>query len=110
MIFDKDKLFLVLDETGHNVEYTIEVPSDEDVYFMRRSRSGSWSENVKGELILTVLDSGDGFRFKWQEGKNKVLDYAQTIELNIMLNFLNDTSRMPNRYSIVDAEMIVDLV
>lgn len=110
MQLENDKLFLVLDETGHSVEYTIEAPSEEDVYFMRRSRNNCWSDHVKGELILTVFDSGEGFRFKWESGKNKVLDYAQTVELNIMLNFLNNTSRMPNRYSVVNAEMVVDLV
>ena len=107
---EKDKLFLVLDETGHSVEYTIEAPSDEDVYFMRRSRNNSWSDHVKGELILTVFDTGNGFKIKWDTKPDKVLDYSQIVELTIMLNFLNDTSRMPNRYSVVDSEMIVDLV
>ena len=107
---EKDKLFLVLDETGHSVEYTIEAPSDEDVYFMRRSRNDCWSDTAKGELILTVFDTGNGFKIKWDTKPDKVLDYSQIVELTIMLNFLNDTSRMPNRYSVVDSEMIVDLV
>jgi hypothetical protein len=109
-MINEDKLFLVLDETGHNVEYTIEMPSEEDAYFMRRSRSECWSESARGELILTVLDSGEGYRIKWETKPNKTLDYAQTVELTIMLNFLNNMSRMPNRYSVVNAELIVDIV
>ena len=109
-MLNKDKLYLVLDEKGADVEYTIHVPADEDIYILKRSAGSSWAEHAKENVILTVLDSGDGFKVKWEEKPGKVLDYSQTIELTIMLNFINSVSRMPNRYSIVDSDDIVDLV
>jgi hypothetical protein len=109
-MLNKDKLYLVLDEKGTDVEYTIHVPADEDIYILKRSNSETWSDHVKEEVILTILNSGDGFKIKWEEKPGKVLDYSQTIELTIMLNFINSVSRMPNRYSIVDSDDVVDLV
>lgn len=109
-MLNKDKFYLVLDEKGNDVEYTIHVPADEDIYILKRSGSGTWSEHAREETVLTILDSGNGFRIKWEEKPGKVLDYSQTNELTIMLNFINSVSRMPNRHSIVDSDDIVDLV
>lgn len=107
----EDKLYLVLDHDASNVEYTIHVPADEDIYVLKRSNSESWSSHVREETILTILNSGSGFRIKWEEQpKGKLLDYSQAIELTIMLNFINQVSRMPNNYKIVDAAQITDIV
>ena len=50
-MFNKNKLYLVLDPEGHNVEYTIHAPADEDIYVMRRSKSSTWSDHVQDERV-----------------------------------------------------------
>lgn len=109
-MFNKNKLYLVLDPEGHNVEYTIHAPADEDIYVMRRSKSSTWSDHVQDEIILTVFNTGDGYRIKWEEKPGKVLDYSQIAELTIMLNFMNHNESIPLKFTIVDADDIVDLV
>jgi hypothetical protein len=109
-MYNKNKLYLVLDQKNDNVEYTIHVPEDEDIYVLRRSSSSTWSEDVRDEVILTILDSGNGLKLKWETKPNKVLDYSQVVELTIMLNFVNNVSRMPNKYNIVDSDDIVEVM
>lgn len=110
-MLSKNKLFLVLGKDGHDVEYTIHVPADEDIYVMRRSNSATWSDHVRDEVILTVLNSGDGYKIKWENKSNsKLLDYSQVVELTIMLNFINQTDSIPNKYTLVDVDDIVDIM
>jgi hypothetical protein len=106
----KNKLYLVLNPENHDVEYTILSPFDEDIFVMRRSHSSAWSDHVRDEVIMTVFNTGDGYRIKWEEKTGKVLDYSQIAELTIMLNFINHNSTIPSKYTIIDADDIVDIV
>jgi hypothetical protein len=107
----KDKLYLVLDSDANNVEYTIHVPADEDIYVLKRSSSETWSSHVREETVLTILNSGNGFRIKWEEKPQKnMLDYSEVVQLTIMLNFINQASSMPNSYKIIDADQMTDIM
>ena len=106
-----DKTYIVLNSKMDTVEFTIHVPADEDVYVLKRSSSETWSSHVREETVLTILDSGDGFRIKWEEQpKGKMLDYTQVVALTIMLNFVNQVSRIPENYKIVDVDEISNVL
>lgn len=67
-------------------------------YQLHRSDSSRWTH--PNELILSVLDHGDGLKFS--EKLDKDLDYAQIAELNLFLNLIrrHDTSLMDEYYFI----------
>jgi hypothetical protein len=107
----KDKNYLILDSDSANVEYVIHIPADEDIYVLKRSVSETWSSNVRGETVLTLLNSGNGFKIKWEEKPEKnILDYSQAVQLTIMLNFVNQVSSMPSNYKIVNADDAIDIM
>ncbi|NBW33879.1 MAG: hypothetical protein EBR30_02370 [Cytophagia bacterium] len=105
----KDKVYYVLNDD--TVQYIIEAPAEEDIYILKRSSSEYWTPRVRGEEVLTVLNSGNGYKIQWKESTGKVLDYAQAIELTIILNFLNQKCcNIPMKYSIVSAENVTELL
>lgn len=107
----QNKLYLVLNPEKDNVEYTIFVPGDEDIYVLRRSSDDCWSEHVRDEVVLTILNSGNGYKIKWEEAsKSKLIDYSQAVELTILLNFINAVDRNPSKYKIIDSDELVDLM
>lgn len=107
----QNKVYLVVNPEKDTVEYTIFVPGDEDIYVLRRSSDTQWQEHVRDEVVLTIFNSGDGYKIKWKESsKNKLLDYSQSIELTILLNFINTIDRHPFKYKFVDSDELVDLM
>lgn len=107
----KDKLYYVIDTEQQSIEYVIEQPGDEDVLVMRRSDSESWSEHARGEEIMKVFGTGNGYHIKWAEKPGKVLDYSQIAELTVMLNFINKfDSNSPLKYHVVDTNNMVETV
>lgn len=107
----QNKLYLVLNPEKDSVEYTIFVPGDEDIYVLRRSSDTCWSEHVRDEVVLTILNSGDGYKIKWEESsKSKLIDYSQAVELTILLNFINATDKYPFKYKIINSDDLIDLM
>jgi hypothetical protein len=67
-------------------EYNIQVDNkDGSVYTLTRSGS-LWSEPETGSIALQMHNDGEGFH---TTKIGKKLDYAQTAELSILLNFIN---------------------
>jgi hypothetical protein len=100
----KNKTYYVMGgENEHDIEYIIEVPNNEDVIIMKYSDSVTWSQHVRNQKIMEVLNSGDGYRINWTTKPGKVLDYAQIAELTIMLDFLNRFDYSPMKYKILEA-------
>ena len=107
----QNKVYLVLNAEKDTVDYTIFVPGDEDIYVLRRSSDTQWSEHVRDEVVLTILNSGDGYKIKWEESsKSKLIDYSQAVELTILLNFINAVDSNPSKYKIIDSDELVDLM
>lgn len=110
-VMNSNKVYIVINTEKDNIEYTIFVPADEDIYVLRRSSSTAWSSHVRDEVILTILDSGNGFKVKWEEpNKNRMLDYSQAVELTLMLNFINAVDKNPSRFKIIDSDELVELM
>lgn len=107
----KTKEYYVIDKQTQGVEYVIESPDDEDIFILRRSSNNNWSDHVQGETIMTVLNSGNGYRITWSKKPEVVLDYGQIMELTIMLNFLNKfDNAVPMNYHVVDANDMIETV
>lgn len=106
----KDKLYYVIDKNAETADYVIEVPGDEDLVILRRSKGEMWSNNVKGEEILRVYDSGSGYRIVWAEKPDKkVMEYHKALELSLILNFMNKVQRIPLTYHIVEVTDTISL-
>jgi len=70
-------------------DYTIVVTENDNntTYVLSRSESSHWSEHARGEELLTLVDDGNGYKFKEKIGR--AVDYAQFAELYILIQFIN---------------------
>jgi thymidylate synthase len=92
--------YLVINNDSCDVEYIIE--SNDNCHLLRRSNSRMWSEDVHHEKILSIIDTGEGYKIDWEEKPARVMDYSQSAELTLMLNFLEKKSRDPLQYHMVN--------
>ena len=72
-------------------DYDIEIeefPDNITEYSLYRSNGGEWTENKRGEKCVSLVNTGNGIVFPKKKYKGE-LDYAETAELFILLNFIN---------------------
>lgn len=76
-------------EENNDHDYTIGVIENEKdtTYVMSRSESSHWSEPCRGEVLITLVDDGNGYKFKDKIGKD--VNYAEFAELYILMQFIN---------------------
>jgi len=65
-----------------------------EVTTLFRSHEETWSEDNRGEEIVSLIDTGDMMIFPKKEFAGDV-DYDKIAELYILLHFINKTERMP---------------
>jgi hypothetical protein len=85
-------------------EYTITIEDTDDgvLTTLYRSKSTVWSESIRGEFILSMLNTGDGVKLN---KKFKKLDYSELFELRLLLNFENKCDTDLNRDSYIVNEV-----
>ena len=79
---------LVINTEENDLEYIIQV-NDTDKgteYVLSRSGSGCWTESCRNEIVLTLLDDGNGVKISPKIGKE--LDYAHLSQLQLLLQFI----------------------
>lgn len=85
------KTFIIMDTAGegysHDYDVTVENTDKGTEYTMYYSRNHYWNEDVRGEKIMTVIDTGDGYIVNPKFCKE--MDYAEMAELFAMLSFIN---------------------
>ncbi len=91
-ISEKSK-YLVLDHEG-NHEYDLVVIDHGSTFAVRTielyySNSEQWTSEVRGELVLSMTDNGNGVKF---DRKFKKLGYDEMLEMRILLNFEHKTN------------------
>lgn len=59
-----------------------------------RSFNDVWDEHSKGDEVIKIIDTGDGYVFPKKLIHNEV-DYCLGAELYIIMAFINKTGRMP---------------
>jgi thymidylate synthase len=92
--------YLVINNHNLDVEYFIE--SDDNWHTLRRSNSKTWSEDVHYEKILSIKDTGEGYKIEWEEKPAKVMDYSAAAELTLLLNFIEKKDKNPLEYQMVN--------
>lgn len=90
--FNEEK-YMVLDHEG-NHEYDLVVTNHNDLDGVRtislyHSMGEQWTSHVRGDLVLSMIDTGNGVKF---DRKLKKLDYSQFLYLRIILNFEHRTT------------------
>ena len=59
-----------------------------------RSFNDIWADNKKGDEVLKIIDTGDGYVFPKKVFSGEV-DYCLGAELYIIMAFISKTERMP---------------
>ena len=104
----KSEKYLVINNHYLEVEYFIE--SDDNWYTLRRSNSKIWSEDAHYEKILSIKDTGEGYKIEWEEKASKVMDYGSAAELTLLLNFIEKKDKNPSQYHMVNVIMMHQLL
>ena len=82
------KNYYVIETLGQSVEYIITETDTDDgmMYQLHRSLNETWSEDCQGELLITMINDGDGYKFKWKQNEKKRLGYDEIEHLYLLIN------------------------
>jgi hypothetical protein len=83
----KRKFIVLSKESEYEYDITVEKTDGGVLTTLFRSSSTIWSDSVKGEEILSMLNDGNGVKFNNKIGKK--LPYDELSELRLLLNFEN---------------------
>lgn len=69
-----------------------------EVYTLSYSTSSVWNEWVKGKRILTLVDTGNGLKFKFSEKTElRNLQYNQANYIAILLKYVNKLQKIQTK-------------
>jgi len=71
-----------------NKDYVYVIVVDDNTYTLKRTHSGTWTEQAKGVAVITIVDDGDGITIKFDKAKPSKMDYAKQRELQLLLTFI----------------------
>lgn len=80
--------FYVVDKSNDALEFVIsEKLTDDGVeYKLLRSKNDTWADPVKGEVLVTLIDDGNGYKFKWKQSEKKRIGYDELEHLYLLIN------------------------
>lgn len=85
------RFLVVSKEDGHEYDILVKTVGDEIEYKIHASKNGIWQEKTKGELFLTMIDTGNGIKFIRVAGKLiNLIDYDEATHMRILLIFRNN--------------------
>lgn len=92
--------------TVHEYDIIKSINSDgnEEITLLR-SFDDVWAEDRKGDEVIKIIDTGDGYIFPKKLIYNEV-DYCLAAELYIIMAFINKTERMPLFKGIIEEVVI----
>ena len=67
----------------HDYDYESVTTSEGVWHILKRSHGEGWYEHVRGEVLYSILDDGNGFKFDQKIKKN--LDYHEAFSLSVIL-------------------------
>lgn len=84
------KNYYVIETLGQSIEYVItEVETDDGtMYQLHRSLNDTWSEDSKGEVLVTMINDGNGYKFKWKQHEKKRLGYDEIEHLYLLIDYV----------------------
>jgi hypothetical protein len=89
----EEKKYVVLSDGQH--EYDILDSTNNKGHRVMKlfySEAEFWNANIRGKMVLKMVDTGNGVRFS----KNaKSLDYGELAEIRLLMNFAKSTDENP---------------
>jgi hypothetical protein len=84
------KNFYVIEQLNQSVEYVITEADTDDgtMYQLYRSLNETWSEDCRGEVLVTMIDDGNGYKFKWKQKEKKRLGYDEIEHLYLLIDYV----------------------
>lgn len=84
------KNFYVIEQLNQSVEYVITEADTDDgtMYQLHRSLNETWSEDSKGELLVTMINDGNGYKFKYKHAEKKRLGYDEIEQLYLLIDYV----------------------
>lgn len=80
-----DKKYIVISENGeHDYNVTVEKTAKGKEYSVFHSNGEQWRTPVKGDLILKMVDDGNGMKFSKKLPKK--MEYHEVLALHILLS------------------------
>lgn len=82
------KNFYVIDTLEQSVEYIITEADTDDgtMYQLHRSLNDTWSEDCQGEVLVTMINDGNGYKFKYKHAEKKRLGYDEIEHVYLLIN------------------------
>jgi zona occludens toxin (predicted ATPase) len=96
------KNYYVIDALQQDVEYVItETETDNGtLHQLWRSMGSTWSEDVKGELLVSLENDGNGFKYKFKPREKKRIDYDEIEWLYLLIDFVRKQDNSRSIYNI----------
>ena len=105
------KEYMAIDHEGlHDYNIVIEdIENKGTKYSIFRSQGAQYQTHAKGELVISMTDTGDDIEFS---KSIKTLDYTEALCLRVLLTLEHETSIVgitPLKYRIVENKQILEL-
>jgi hypothetical protein len=96
------KNYYVIDALQQDVEYVItETETDNGtLHQLWRSMGSTWSEDVKGELLVSLENDGNGFKYKFKPREKKRIDYDEIEWLYLLIDFVRKQDNSRSIYNV----------
>ena len=80
----------VIERLGQSVEYIITETDTDDgtMYQLHRSLNNTWSKDCQGEILVTMINDGNGYKFKWKQEERKRLGYDEIEHLYLLIDYV----------------------
>jgi hypothetical protein len=98
----KMKNYYVIDALQQDIEFVItEADTDNGtLYQLWRSMGSTWSEEAKGELLVSLENDGNGFKYKFKPREKKRIDYDEIEWLYLLIDFVRKKDNLRSIYNI----------
>jgi len=96
------KNYYVIDALQQDVEYVItEVETDNGtLHQLWRSMGSTWSEEAKGELLVSLENDGNGFKYKFKPHEKKRIEYDEIEWLYLLIDFVRKQDNSRSIYNV----------
>lgn len=100
--------YLIISPEGA-VDYTVKVTkiSSATSYELSHSNDGSWTEKVRGKVILTMQDTGNEILFSHAPGKK--IEYDKFHEMTLLIKIRQRLENSYDLYSVVKTENLMTI-
>jgi len=106
---DKQTYMLVDHEGVHEYDIVKEITDEGEKITLFRSNNDVWTDHAKGEKIMSLINNGNEINF---DRDLKSLDYAELLELRLLLNFeqqTDDNHHNRKKFSVIENKTLFEL-